>query len=141
MRRRNGEAPRAHEGVVEELPRRGVRYVGGHERELRVHGRGADVPPRLERIRRRQLPRTGPHVPPKVQNFRLGNAEARGGERPLLQDGELLVGVGEGDGALEAEVGEGVYYGGTGGGGAGSLEGVEGELEGGGLVARVGVLV
>lgn len=76
-----------------------------------------------------------------MQNFRLGNAEARGGERPLLQDGELLVRVREGDGALEAEVGEGVYYGGAGGGGAGSLEGVEGELEGGGLVAGVGVLV
>lgn len=76
-----------------------------------------------------------------MEDLRFRDAEVGGVGGPLLEYGELLVRVGEGDGPAEGEVGEGVDDGGAGGGGAGALEGVEGEFEGGGAVVGMSMLV
>ena len=130
MRARNRKAPRPDERVVEQLSRRGARQVGRHERELRVHGRGADVLPRLQAKLDDGIPIARRDPAAQMHGQRLRGAV----DRKVLEDVERLFGIAHLDEALEAEVVKALDDSACFGGGAAALEVVEGELEGAGAV-------
>ena len=125
----DGETAGADKGVVEEGAGAREAEVGGHEGEFRVHGRGADVAARFERVGIYGVAVAGGDPAAQVEG--VGFWVAPG---VVFEDGEFLRGVVHFDGAFEAEVGKGFDDLALGGEGAVALVVVEAEFEGGGAV-------
>lgn len=106
LRTCNGEAACPDKWVIHQLPGGCERQVRRNKRQLRIHGRGADIPALFEVQLLGQIARTAGQVAAKEVTFWIRGAERGGVPFPVLEDGEFLVGAAHDDGASKAEVGE-----------------------------------